>query len=176
LNTTSSIDNMQAYNNLFKQIDKFKDKLYRYSLNMLRNDLDAEDVIQELLIKIWNRKEQFDEIENKEAWCMTVTRNLCIDRIRARKQTSQDISEYHFISDHSPTPDIQTEDRESLKIVMDILNGLPENQKEIIHLRDIEGYSYKEIAELTTLSEDQVKVNLFRARQRLKEKLKNFKY
>jgi RNA polymerase sigma-70 factor (ECF subfamily) len=143
---------------------------------MLRNDLDAEDVIQELLVKVWQRKDQFDQIENKEAWCMTVTRNLAIDKIRARKQSSQDVSEYHFIADHSATPDIQTEDRESLKIVMEVLNSLPENQKEIIHLRDIEGYSYKEIAELTELSEDQVKVNLFRARQRLKEKLKNFKY
>jgi RNA polymerase sigma factor (sigma-70 family) len=167
---------MQQENNLFKQIDKFKDKLYRYALNMLKNDLDAEDVIQELLVKVWQRKDQFDEIENKEAWCMTVTRNLCIDKIRGRKQTSQDVSEYHFIADHTPSPDIITEDRESLKVVMDVLNSLPENQKEIIHLRDIEGYSYKEIAELTELTEDQVKVNLFRARQKLKEKLKGFKY
>lgn len=107
---------------------------------------------------------------------MTVTRNLCIDKIRSRKQSSQDVSDYHFIADHGATPDIITEDRENLKIVMDVLNSLPENQKEIIHLRDVEGYTYKEIAELTGLSEDQVKVNLFRARQRLKEKLKNFKY
>ncbi|MBL0081247.1 MAG: sigma-70 family RNA polymerase sigma factor [Saprospiraceae bacterium] len=166
---------MQTENNLFKQIDVFKNKLFRYALNMLKNELDAEDVIQELLIKLAT-KEQFDQIENKEAWCMTVTRNLCIDKIRARKQSSQDISEYHFIADHGATPDIVTEDRENLKIVMDVLNALPENQKEIIHLRDVEGYTYKEIADLIGLSEDQVKVNLFRARQRLKEKLKNFKY
>ncbi|MBK7221108.1 MAG: sigma-70 family RNA polymerase sigma factor [Saprospiraceae bacterium] len=129
---------MQTENNLFKQIEVFKNKLFRYALNMLKNELDAEDVIQELLIRIWQRKEQFDQIENKEAWCMTVTRNLCIDKIRARKQSSQDISEYHFIADHGATPDIVTEDRENLKIVMDVLNALPENQKEIIHLRDVE--------------------------------------
>lgn len=167
---------MQHENNLFKQIDAFKGKLYRFAFNMLRNELDAEDVIQELLIKVWQRKDQFDLIENKEAWCMTVTRNLSIDKIRARKQSSQDISEYHFIQDHGATPDILAEDRESLKMVMEVLNALPENQKQIIHLRDVEGYSYKEISELIGLSEDQVKVNLFRARQRLKEKLKNFKY
>ncbi len=143
---------------------------------MLQNDLDAEDVIQELLIKVWNRKDQFDLIENKEAWCMTVTRNLSIDKIRSRKQTSQDISEYHFIQDYGATPDIQAEEKESLKLVMEILNSLPDQQKQIIHLRDIEGYTYKEIAEMIGLTEDQVKVNLFRARQRLKEKLKNFKY
>jgi RNA polymerase sigma factor (sigma-70 family) len=166
---------MQNENNIFQLVAPFKDKLYRYALKILRDSLDAEDVIQELLIKVWQRKEQFDQIENKEAWCMTVTRNLSIDKIRARKQSSQDISEYHFIADHGATPDVQTEDKESLKIVMDVLNSLPENQKEIIHLRDIEGYTYKEISELIGLSEDQVKVNLFRARQKLKEKLKNFK-
>lgn len=167
---------MQSENNIFKQVNPFKDKLYRYALNILKSDVDAEDVIQEVLIKVWQRRDQFDLIDNKEAWCMTVTRNLCIDKIRAKKQSSQDVSEYHFIADHSATPDIQTEDRENLKIVMDVLNSLPENQKEIIHLRDIEGYTYKEISDLIGISEDQVKVNLFRARQKLKEKLKNFKY
>jgi RNA polymerase sigma-70 factor (ECF subfamily) len=167
---------MQSESNLFKQINPFKDKLYRYALNILKSDVDAEDVIQEVLIKVWQRRDQFDLIDNKEAWCMTVTRNLCIDKIRAKKQSSQDVSEYHFIADHSAPPDIQAEDRENLKIVMDVLNTLPENQKEIIHLRDIEGYTYKEISDLIGISEDQVKVNLFRARQKLKEKLKNFKY
>ncbi|HPN71394.1 MAG TPA: sigma-70 family RNA polymerase sigma factor, partial [Saprospiraceae bacterium] len=75
-----------------------------------------------------------------------------------------------------PTPDIQTEDKESLSIVMKTLNSLPDNQKEIIHLRDIEGYTYKEIAEITGYSEEQVKVNLFRARQKLKHELRNFTY
>lgn len=167
---------MQSENNIFRQVESFKNKLFRYALNMLRNDLDAEDVIQELLVRIWQRKEQFDQIENKEAWCMTVTRNLCIDKIRSRKHNNQDVSEYKFIADHGATPDIITEDRESLKIVMDVLNSLPENQREIIHLRDVEGYTYKEIAEITGLTEDQVKINLFRSRQRLKEKLKNFKF
>jgi RNA polymerase sigma factor (sigma-70 family) len=166
---------MQNESNIFNLIRPYKDKLYRYALKILRDSLDAEDVVQELLIRIWQRKEQFELIENKEAWCMTVTRNLCIDKIRARKQNTQDISEYHFIADHTATPDVQTEDKESLKIVMDVLNSLPENQKEIIHLRDVEGYSYKEISDLIGLSEDQVKVNLFRARQKLKEKLKNIK-
>lgn len=167
---------MQSDNNIFTVIEPFKNKLYRYALNMLKSDVDAEDVMQEVLIRIWQRRDQFDQIENKEAWCMTVTRNLSIDKIRARKQSAQDISDYYFIADSEAPPDVKTEDRESLKIVMEVLNSLPEKQKEIIHLRDVEGYSYREIGELIGLSEDQVKVNLFRARQRLKEKLKNFTY
>jgi RNA polymerase sigma factor (sigma-70 family) len=167
---------MQNENNLFKHMDAFKNKCYRFAYNMLQNESDAEDVIQELLIKVWQRKDQFILIENKEAWSMTVTRNLAIDKIRARKTASQDISDYHFLKDHGATPDVLAEEKETLKIVMEVMNGLPENQRQIVHLRDVEGYTYREIAEMLGLTEEQVKVNLFRARQRLKEKLKNFKY
>ncbi|HRO74432.1 MAG TPA: sigma factor, partial [Saprospiraceae bacterium] len=63
----------------------FKDKVYRLALGIVGNTYDAEDIIQELLIKIWNRIDQYTDIENKEAWCMTVTRNLAIDKVRSRK-------------------------------------------------------------------------------------------
>lgn len=159
---------------ILDQVKPFKDKVYRYALNIVGNTMDAEDIIQELLIKVWQKKEQFEEIENKEAWCMTVTRNMCIDKLRGRKQSSADVSDYHFLSDSATTPDQALEQKDSLTRVMKIVNELPESQKEIIHLRDVEGYTYKEISEMTTLTEDQVKVNLFRARQKLKEKLKNF--
>lgn len=159
------------------EVMKYKDKLYRFALKFLGNDLDAEDVVQEVLVKVWQKSDQLEEIENKQAWCMTVTRNLSIDKIRARKATiAGSVDDYHFISDSSPTPDVITEDRENLSIVMKTLNGLPEHQKEIIHLRDVEGYTYKEIADITGYSEDQVKVNLFRARQKLKHELRNFTY
>lgn len=161
---------------IIQNILPIKDKLYRYALKILRNVDDAEDVVQEVMIKLWKKRDDISHIDNKEAWCMTVTRNLSIDKIRKRRDTSQDITEYHFISDRAPTPDIITEDKESLSIVMKVLNELPENQREIIHLRDVEGYTYKEIANLTTYTEDQVKVNLFRARQKLRARLKNFKY
>lgn len=162
---------------IIQQILPFKSKFYRFALKIVGNDEDAEDVIQEMLVKVWQKSEQLLEIENKEAWCMTVTRNLCIDKIRSRKKNrSNDIDEYFSISDSGPTPDIITEDKESLSIVMGTLNALPESQKEIIHLRDIEGYTYREISHITGMTEDQVKVNLFRARQKLKYELRNFSY
>ena len=161
---------------IIQSIDDYKDKLFRFSLKIVGNRFDAEDVLQELLIKIWKKKEDFEVLENKEAWCMTVVRNLSIDKIRKRKHNTADISEHHAISDSAPTPDKVAEDKESLSIVMRLLNELPEKQKEIIHLRDIEGYTYKEISDITGLSEDQVKVNLFRARQKFKEKIKNLNF
>ena len=166
------LDTTMQNETIIKSIDRFKDKLYRFSLKIVGNQFDAEDVLQELMIKIWKKREDYAEIENKEAWCMTVTRNLCIDKIRKRKGDTYDITEYHTISDGSPTPDIIAEEKESLSMVMRLLNELPDNQKEIIHLRDVEGYTYKEISEIINLSEEQVKVNLYRARQKFKEKLK----
>jgi RNA polymerase sigma-70 factor (ECF subfamily) len=161
--------------NVLDQVKPYKDKVYRFAFNLVGNTMDAEDILQELFIKIWHKKDQFNDIENKEAWCMTVTRNMCIDKLRAKKKAASDISEHQNISDQGPTPDKSLEQKDSLNRVMKILEELPASQREIIHLRDVEGYTYKEIAEMTELTEDQVKVNLFRARQKLKEKLKGFK-
>ncbi len=162
---------------IVRQVLHLKDKLYRFAFRILSNEIDAEDVVQETFVKVWQKSEQLEGIENKEAWCMTVARNLAIDKIRARKKTmSSDIDSYHFISDSNPTPDKIVENQESLSMVMQKLNSLPEHQREIIHLRDIEGYTYKEIGEMTGYSEEQVKVNLFRARQKLKLELKNLSY
>ncbi len=155
----------------------FKDKLFRFAYNIVGNVQDAEDIMQELLIKIWNRQEQYSGLDNKEAWCMTVTRNLAIDKVRSRKINTKDIDEFHHIRDHDHTQDKQMEADESLKFVMDLVNDLPEKQRMIIHLRDVEGYSYKEIAEMMDTSLDFVKVSLHRARKSLKDELlkRNFK-
>jgi RNA polymerase sigma factor (sigma-70 family) len=156
-------------------IDSFKAKLYRYSLNIVGEPMDAEDVMQELLIRVWKQKDKFIELDNQEAWCMTVTRNLSIDKLRLRKNASGDIADYHFISDSTPTADKQLASNDIYDKVLKMLEVLPSYQKELVQLRDIEGYSYKEIAQLTGTNEDQVKINLFRARQKLKERLKNLK-
>jgi RNA polymerase sigma factor (sigma-70 family) len=165
-------------NETMKALDlPFKDKLYRFALNIVGNTFDAEDIMQELMIKIWNRMEQFNEIENKEAWCMTVTRNMAIDKTRNRKVHVQDISEYHHLKDADETPDKKMEIDERFGTIMALVNQLPEKQKMIIHLRDVEGYSYQEIADMTETTLDFVKVSLHRARKTLKEQLlkRNFK-
>lgn len=155
----------------------FKDKLYRFALNIVGNTFDAEDIMQELMIKIWNRMDQFNEIDNKEAWCMTVTRNMAIDKTRSRKVSVQDISAYHHLSDADETQDRKMEKDERFGSIMQLVNQLPEKQREIIHLRDVEGYSYQEIADMTESTLDFVKVSLHRSRKTLKEQLlkRNFK-
>lgn len=156
-------------------IDTFKAKLYRYAMSILGKPMDAEDVIQELMIRVWNQKEKFVALNNPEAWCMTVTRNLAIDKLRSRKNATGDISQYHFLQDNTPSADRLLSTNDIYVKVLQMMDMLPAFQKEVIQLRDIEGYSYKEIAEITGTGEEQVKINLFRARQKLKERLKYLK-
>lgn len=154
-------------------IDPIKDKLYRYALRIVKDEMEAEDVVQEVIIKLWKKKEQFAEIDNKEAWCMTLTRNLSIDKTRSAKKGGykESIEDYHHLKDSTLDPYKATKSNDMMKRIMELMELLPENQKSVLHLRDVEGYSYKEISGITTLSVDQVKVNLYRARQSMRDKI-----
>ena len=153
----------------------FKDKLYRFAYRIVGNSFEAEDIVQEILIKVWKKKEQFQQIDNKEAWCMTMTRNLSIDKKRARKMKTTSIEDFHHLRDSTDNPAISMERKETVDHVRSVINSLPEKQASVIHLRDIEGLSYKEIATAMDLSLDQVKVVLHRARKALKLKFLNNK-
>jgi len=157
-------------------INPFKDKLYRYALRIVGDVMEAEDVVQELLIKLWRKKEYFNTIDNKEAWCMTLARNLSIDKTRKKKVLTSDITNYHFIKDLGRSPYEQVQSKDNLGRIESIINGLSEKQKSVIQLRDIEGYSYREISEITGFTNSQVKVHLHRARQYLKKKINRKDY
>ena len=147
-----------------------KDKLFRLALRITLDRAEAEDVVQDTLIKVWNRRDEWAQFDSIEAYCLTIARNLAIDR--SQKMEAQHIGltpETQEMPD-ALTPDRQLEDSERLKLVHQLVNELPEKQRTILQLRDIEGKSYKEIADLLQVTEEQVKVNLFRARQRIKLK------
>ncbi|MEO7988121.1 MAG: RNA polymerase sigma factor [Chryseolinea sp.] len=149
-----------------------KNKLYRFALRFLGNEEEAKDVVQEVLIRVWNGREQMNEIQNWEAWCMRITRNLSLDRIRSmnRKQT-QPMEEAFHVLHQDLTPHETTEQHESMQRINVLIASLPEKQRQVIHLRDVEGYSYNEICETLELDMNQVKVSLFRARNAVREKL-----
>ena len=139
-----------------------KDKLFRLALRITLDRAEAEDVVQDTLIKVWNRRDEWAQFDSIEAYCLTIARNLAIDR--SQKMEAQHIGltpETQEMPD-ALTPDRQLEDSEKLKLVHQLVNELPEKQRTILQLRDIEGKSYKEIADLLQVTEEQVKVNLFR--------------
>lgn len=136
------------------------------------NEEEAKDVVQEVFIRVWNGREQMDQVHNWEAWCMRITKNLSLDRIRSmtRKQTHP-LEESFDLHHDALTPHESTEVRESMQRITQLIATLPEKQRQVIHLRDVEGYTYNEISEIMELDMNQVKVNLFRARNAVREKL-----
>jgi RNA polymerase sigma factor (sigma-70 family) len=158
----------------FEQLTyQIKDKLYRFSLRITGNAPEAQDVVQEVFIKIWEKRDDMADIKNTEAWCMTLTKNLSLDKLRLKHNKSKNIEEAHTLSDSKPTPYTETETNDMVEKVRKLMNQLPEKQKMVMHLRDIEGLSYEEIAENLEMPMPQVKVNLFRARNSIREKIMN---
>jgi RNA polymerase sigma-70 factor (ECF subfamily) len=154
------------------QVLPVKNKLYRFALRFLGNEEEAKDVVQEVFVRVWNGREQMREVQNWEAWCMRIARNLSLDRIRAiARKNTQPLEDGYGIHLDSLSPHESTEIRESMNRVNEYIAALPEKQRQVIHLRDVEGYSYNEIAEILELDINQVKVNLFRARNAVRSKL-----
>jgi RNA polymerase sigma factor (sigma-70 family) len=148
-----------------------KNKLFRFAFRMLGSSEEAKDVVQEALIKVWNGREQLAGIQNMEAWCMRITKNLSLDRLRAleRKQTGS--LEGVEVRQESPTPHERTEIDEHMQRINDLMAALPDKQRQVMHLRDVEGHSYNEICDMLEMDMSQVKVYLFRARNAVREKL-----
>ena len=151
-----------------------KNELFRLAMRITLNRQDAEDVVQETMLKVWSRREQWAEIDSMEAFCMTICHNLALDRVkRMSRQTSTSLDvDTLDRADHSynSDPEEQTVQRDRLQIVRQLMDTLPEKQRICIQLRDVEGKPYKEIAAIMAITEEQVKVNIFRARQTIKKK------
>ena|SRR6478735_10690436 len=161
--------NLEAFQN---RVLPAKNKLFRFAFRMLGSSEEAKDVVQEVMIKVWNGREQMAEVQNMEAWCMRITKNLSLDKLRSRQRRATDsIDEGFEVRQEALSPHENTELNESMLRINQLIAALPEKQRQVIHLRDIEGYSYNEICEMLELDMSQVKVSLFRARNAVREKL-----
>ena len=147
-----------------------KDKLFRLAFRITLNKAEAEDVVQDTLIRVWSKRNEWADIESVEAYCMTVARNLSIDR--SEKLETKNMAFTPEMAESiggGGEPDAQLVGKEKLELLDRLINGLPEKQRLILQLREMEGESYKKIAALLGITEEQVKVNLFRARQKIKQ-------
>lgn len=148
-----------------------KDKLFRMALRMTMQREEAEDIVQEVMIKLWNNRDNWHNIENIESYAMTICRNLTLDHLRktsASLLVSTEDTELPAINPQQ-NPYDQIYAKEQLQHIHNLLSQLPEKQRMCMHLRDFEGKNYKEIAEIMQITEDQVKVNIFRARNFIKK-------
>ena len=153
-----------------KDILPLKDKLFRLALRITFDRAEAEDIVQETMIRVWNKRDEWDELESVEAYCLTVARNLAIDRSEKKDSQTMELTIEAEQTPDASSPYDRLVNKERLKLVHRLVDELPEKQRLIMQLRDVEGKSYKEIAAALRLTEEQVKVNLFRARQKVKQK------
>lgn len=148
-----------------------KDKIFRLALRITLDRAEAEDIVQDTLIRVWNKRDEWANVDSAEAYCLTIARNLAIDRSQKMEARNVELTSETQEMPDALTPEKELERDEQLRLVHRLINGLPEKQRTTIQLRDIEGKSYKEIADILEISEEQVKVNLFRARQHIKSKM-----
>jgi len=153
-----------------KEILPLREKLYRYALSIVLDTALAEDVLQDVFIKLWTKRDELDSVKNREAWCVRVVRNQSLDRIRQRKRQPLELKKVHYLVGDSATVD-DLAHQDLLQQIRLVLEKLPEQQREIFRLRELMGYSNAEIEEILDLNHSQVKVNLFRARQIIRKKI-----
>lgn len=153
-----------------------RDRLYRLALGITLHAAEAEDIVQDTMLRAWERRSEWPQIQNVEAWLMQICRNLALDRKKhAQYEVKGETFGHTTVQDpsvDSKQPAMHPDDmdaRESLRLILRLIGLLPPPQDEIIRLRDIEGFSYREIAIQLELTEDQVRVYLHRARQKLRQ-------
>ena len=147
------------------------DRLYRLALRITMNKAEAEDVVQDTLLKVWECRDNWNRINNLEAFAIATCRNRAIDVVKRAGRDTENLDEMVHFS--SQTRHEQLEAREEISLVRRLMDSLHEVQRTIMLLRDIEGKTYQEIAQTLDISETQVKVYLHRARTKIKEWITN---
>lgn len=160
-----------------KTILPLRDKLFRVGLRIVRSRSEAEDIVQDVMMKVWDMREEWEGVANKEAYCMTMARNLAFSRIELKENQNVGLDVNYEDRKAADSPAEVVEKEEHLRLLRKLINDLPEKQRSVMQLRDIEGMSYQEIEQILQITEEQVKVNLFRARREIKEwflKIENY--
>ncbi|MFM7855267.1 MAG: RNA polymerase sigma factor [Flammeovirgaceae bacterium] len=142
--------------------------MYRLAMSVLKNREEAEDVVQEIFYRLWKIRSSLIELQNLKAYALKITKNLCLDRIKLRKQVTGEIEKMHLRSSQQ-TPHQKLETSNLLEIIQSIIATLPEQQQLIVHLRSVEGLSMEEISEVTEMSINSIRVSLSRARKSINE-------
>ena len=154
-----------------------KDKIFRLAFRITLSRAEAEDIVQDVLIKVWNRRDDLAEVDSIEAYSLTVCRNLSLDRLQRKENDNVNLDDAPPTEADDAPPDLQMIHNERIDNIKRLIERLPIPQRAAMQLRDMEGKTYKEISAITGQTEEQVKVNIFRARQYIRkqiEKIENY--
>jgi len=157
-------------NEFIKIVNPFKDKVFRLAKRLLVSVEEAEDATQEVMVKLWTKNDTLPNYNSVEALAMTMTKNYCLDQLKSKRAGNLQLVHSNY-SDNAPSVQRQVEDRDRWTWMEKAMQDLPEQQKLIVQLRDIEQYEYEEIASMLEMNETAIRVALSRARKALREKM-----
>jgi RNA polymerase sigma factor (sigma-70 family) len=151
-------------------VSKLSRQLYGIAYRILRNQEEAEDAVQEVFLKLWNMGGRLDDYSSIEALSVTMTKNFCIDQLRKRRYSDDNSGETRnaFMAPE-PSPLEQMEIMETSQILNKIIGHLPDTYRDMIQMRDIDGFSYEEIAEKTQQNINTLRVTISRARKIIRD-------
>lgn len=145
-----------------------KNSLFRYGYSFLKDRQKAEDIVQETMLRLWNNREKWQELHSPEGYGLGIVRHLCLDELRKKKLSFQKLEtvEPYYSNENSPFDEISR--KELVGLLQKAVDLLPTKQQMCFHLRETEGKSYDEIAGILGISMEQVKINIYRARNFVK--------
>ena len=145
-----------------------KDKLYRFARQLTQHDGEAQDIVQEVFIRLWERRSVLKKYRQPEALAMVITKNLSLDFLKTKRSQAVDLEEAKYSVDVD-SPEKRMELQDAGETIRSIFSMLPEQQRMVIHLRDVEEMEFDEIAEITGMSVNNIRVNLSRSRKTVRE-------
>jgi len=158
-----------------KHILPLNGKLYHYAYLLLKDRTEAEDAVQEVCLKLWKIRDSLEQYNSIEAFSLKVTRNWCLDRIKARKPVYiESYNSWYDRKTEDTDPHEALENSDNLNLLFNIMNKLPEQQRDILILREIENKEFEEIADIMDMNINAVRVNLSRARNKIREEMTKF--
>jgi RNA polymerase sigma-70 factor (ECF subfamily) len=150
----------------------YSTRLYRMAFRLMGSREEAEDIVQEVYVKLWGMRSELPNYKSVEALCVRITRNLCLDQLRRRKVNYDALkAEKHKQQEYSDSPADKLEKKEEEKIIHTLIAALPEPQRSLVHLRHLEGKEYEEIAEMVNMNVNAIRVSISRARKQMREML-----
>lgn len=146
----------------------FHRKLYCVAFSLTGNREDAEDMVQDAYLRLWDRRDELDRVVNAEAFCVTVLKNVCFNALRSRKPISATEDETMPVA---ADVDVgrEVESRDAVSVVSELIKRLPPNQRQVIVMRDVGDCPYEEIEAATGMSAGNIRTLLSRARKKIKE-------
>lgn len=155
---------------IFKtEILPLRDKLFRIALRITCSKEEAEDIVQDIMLKMWQMRDEWNDIQSKDAYCCQMARNVALSRLALKDNQTVSMETAQPEVEDETSPLGMLEQAEIKTLLRKVIKRLPEKEKTVMQLRDLESLSYKEIAVTLDMTEPQVKINLFRARKKVKE-------